>query len=301
MTIEYYTRYEPQLARFPRTPVLIWIQDPRISSDWRNITTVSLADVEQANKLWMSYVEKTTASIHRLMRTSKMRSRQILFAHQAQCLVPKACELYNLPEIRSYDLPNPITIPEITTPKAEKPTFCFLGRLDPIKRPWIFFELAKRMPHVDFLVAGRTHVPDAMKPIISRYRDIPNLKFLGHLEGKPKDEMLHRSWILINTSIHEALPVSFIEAFAAKTLVVSCRNPDDLTERFGAFIGDVLGDGMDEQSLGRWEQVLQEFLSDEEHRRILGSAARQYVIERHSFEVFEETLEKIAGSCNVTR
>jgi hypothetical protein len=54
---------------------------------------------------------------------------------------------------------------------------------------------------------------------------------------------------LINTSIHEALPVSFLEALSYGVCLVSNRNPDSLTEKFGIWTGDVLGNGFDKVDL----------------------------------------------------
>ena len=37
----------------------------------------------------------------------------------------------------------------------------------------------------------------------------------------------------------------FLEALSYGTVLVSNRNPEDLTSKFGIHIGDVLGDGFD--------------------------------------------------------
>ena len=42
--------------------------------------------------------------------------------------------------------------------------------------------------------------------IMAGYRDIPNLHFVGHVEGEEKMKYIREAKILVNTSIHEALP-----------------------------------------------------------------------------------------------
>jgi glycosyltransferase involved in cell wall biosynthesis len=73
------------------------------------------------------------------------------------------------------------------------------------------------------------------------YYAIENLHFAGHVDGLEKEQYLKDAKILVNTSIHEALPISFLEALSFGTLLVSNRNPEELTEKFGIHVGDVLG------------------------------------------------------------
>jgi glycosyltransferase involved in cell wall biosynthesis len=81
------------------------------------------------------------------------------------------------------------------------------------------------------------------------YYAIENLHFAGHVDGAEKEQYLKDAKILVNTSIHEALPISFLEALSFGTLLVSNRNPEALTEKFGIHVGDVLGDGFDKVDL----------------------------------------------------
>lgn len=291
ISLEYYGHYESWLKLYPAVPLLMWIRDPRTAHDWRKIATMSLAHVELHEEKRRAVVEQTRASLHRVLRLSKVFRRKIFFAHQAACLLPKAKELYGLAKLQSTFLPNPIPVPPKQWAKADRPLICYLGRLDPVKRPWIFCELAKRLPSTDFVVMGTTHVPEVMQPILSRYRDVPNLRFLGQTDGAEKRAILQRAWALVNTSIHEALPVSFEEAFAAATPIVSCQNPDGLTERFGRYVGERLGDGLDADSLGAFETALADLLAHPDERLVKGEAARQYVESTHSFEAFERSID----------
>lgn len=71
--------------------------------------------------------------------------------------------------------------------------------------------------------------------------------------------------ILVNTSIHEALPITFLEALAYGTLLVSCRNPEDLTSKFGRYTGPVLGDGFDKVPL--FTSAIEELIENEGLRK----------------------------------
>lgn len=292
ITIEYYRAYERILQLLPQTPILIWIRDPRTNGDWDKIRSLSFdADNAQSNARIDVALQKE--SLHRLLQSSTKDGRPILFAHQAEFLVPKAKVLYDLPSLESVFLPNAIPQPTSLMGRSTTPMVCFLGRLDPIKRPWIFFSLAQRFSHVQFMVAGKTHFPEVMDSIIAKYQDIPNLKFLGSLSGIEKDRLLQQSWALINTSVHEALPVTFIEALANGTSIVSCQNPDGLVDRFGVHTGPILGDGLNEESLTAFERALHDVLDDKETLEKKAEAARKYFKEVHTFEACERRLNEI--------
>ena len=125
--------------------------------------------------------------------------------------------------------------------KANDPTVVFVGRLDRRKRPQLFFELATQFPHVTFLAAGRSRDPAWEKELRDRYGAIPNLKLLGFVdqfESAKLYSLLSQSWILVNTSVREGLPTSFIEALANKCALLSSVDPGGATRRFGRFVAD---------------------------------------------------------------
>lgn len=293
VTIEYYYMYEQILMDFPAIPCLIWIKDPRDEREWKNIEGVSL-EIKTYNKEhaagFAKMLNSDRNSITRLVNNNVF-NRKIVFATQANSLIPIAKRAYGLNHIDPIFLPNPIAVPSVAKPcYSDKPSVLFLGRLEPIKRPWIFFELAKHFPRVDFFVAGRTHFPDLMNPIIQRYQKISNLKFLGITQGKELHDLLNSVWGIVNTSIHEALPVSFLEAFSYFKPVISCQNPDDLTNRFGIYVGEILGEGFDNESINKFADALEKLLSKQFDRENIGFDARQYVEKNHSFSNFEKII-----------
>jgi glycosyltransferase involved in cell wall biosynthesis len=125
--------------------------------------------------------------------------------------------------------------------KAERPTVIFVGRLDRRKRPQLFFELALKFPDVSFLAAGRARDPAFEQELRQRYGAIPNLQLLGFVdqfESAKLYALLSQSWILVNTSVREGLPTSFLEALANKCALLSSVDPGGVTREFGEFVAD---------------------------------------------------------------
>ena len=105
--------------------------------------------------------------------------------------------------------------------------------------------------------------------------------------------MLKNCWALINTSIHEGLPVSFLETFTFGKCVISCLNPEGLVEKYGYYTGEFEGDGLDEKTLDMFSKKITLCLSDEGQRLEKGRQARRYIEENHTFDVFEKRLKQI--------
>jgi glycosyltransferase involved in cell wall biosynthesis len=128
-----------------------------------------------------------------------------------------------------------------TVVKADTPTVVFVGRLDRRKRPQLFCELARRFPDVTFLAAGRSRDPAWEQELRGRYGAIPNLQLMGFVdqfESAKLYALLSKSWILVNTSVREGLPTSFIEALANKCALLSSVDPGGVTRRFGEFVAN---------------------------------------------------------------
>lgn len=255
--------------------LILWIQDPRPHYEWDEINTV---------KLFSEY-NYYNQSIYDLVHDWYTENR-IKFISQGYFLNQKAIDLYNLDQNVNIEyMPNPIQIDhKFNIENFEKKNMIiFLGRIESVKRGWLFCEIAKKMPNIDFYVLGKTHREESKNSeIMSDYYSIPNLSFVGHVEGEEKIKYLKEAKILVNTSIHEALPISFLEALSYGTLLVSNRNPEDLTSKFGIHVGDVLGDGFDKIDL--YVNAIHQLLNDEENRKKVSSEAISYIKNTHDVD-----------------
>lgn len=303
ITIDWYPSYEVAALASSETPIILWIHDPRDRVEWENISGIA-EELEfrglQSKKQLISLADEKHASICRLKHAQNKIPRKIIFATTAQTLVPRAERAYGIGPIKAHWLPNPINIPDVAEIEySPTPTILYLGRLDAVKRPWVVFELAKRHPNITFLIAGKSHRPDLSDRWMSRYKNLSNLQLLGHIDGEGKDKLLRSCWGLINTSVHEAEPVSFLEAFAYGKSVIACHDPDYAVTKFGYYTGEILGEGLDEESLKKFDTQLAKLTSDKDARLNKGFAARQEMIKNHTFESFQSHFTEIIKSENV--
>lgn len=268
----------------PDKKLILWIQDPRPQYEWDEIKTMTL--MPEPNY----YCQRVYDLVHNWYQQGRVR-----FISQGLFLNQKAKDLYRLPgDVPIQYLPNPIEIDpafDVDT-YSKKDQIIFLGRLEDVKRGWLFCEVAKRLPEYEFYVLGSTNkLKKGTEYIFDQYKDLPNLHFAGHVEGTVKEQYLKDAKILMNTSIHEGLPVSFLEALSYGTVLVSNRNPDNLTSQFGIWVGDVLGNGFDQVDL--YVDAVKKLMTDNEKRQLLAKAGRTYIEKIHNVPKFIKELKDI--------
>lgn len=101
----------------------------------------------------------------------------------------------------------------------------------------------------------------------------------------------------VNTSIYEGLAVSFLEAFACETPVVSCQDPGFTVSRFGIFVGRYDGTGM--EGLDAFANAVRRLLCDSETTRKLGMEARQWVNAIHNKDEFLARFSQLCAHAGV--
>ncbi|MGX2973840.1 glycosyltransferase family 4 protein [Ursidibacter arcticus] len=264
--------------------LVLWIQDPRPLYEWDEINTVKLFPETSY------YNQKIYDLVNKLYKENRVK-----FVSQGLFLNQKAKDLYKLNDnVEIQYLPNPIDIDHSfdfdSYPKKNQ--IIFLGRIESVKRGWLFCEIARKMPEYQFYMLGQTfRESEENSNIMSKYLDIPNLHFVGHVDGIEKEKYLKDAKILVNTSIHEALPISFLEALSYGTLLVSNRNPENLTSQFGVFTGDVLGDGFDKVDL--FVDGIRQIMNNDALRREKSRKAIEYIKTVHNVDNFITDLRNV--------
>jgi glycosyltransferase involved in cell wall biosynthesis len=282
LAIEYRPNYDPVFRAIPTVPIVTWVRDPHSPADEAKIFSLRIPGREsvQPAGIWRIH----SRGLAKIAGWSKLFRRPVLLANKMAHLRAKNEATYGLPA-SDIVLPNPDIIDYRAEPgaKSEYPLVVFLGRLDPIKRPWLFLNLARRFPEVDFLMLGANQ--QRRKPGAWQPEDIPsNVQMPGHVGGAEKLRALESAWVLVNTSIHEESPVSVFEALACRTPVLTYEDWGGIADRFGASIGQHPGTGM--TGLDPLARELRRLLEDHAWRQAPGRSGREWVTREHSTERF---------------
>jgi glycosyltransferase involved in cell wall biosynthesis len=288
LTIDHRPNYVPVLEARPRTPVIVWVRDPRSPADVAKITTLEIPSNTDP-PLGIEPID--LRSLRTFGDVAESRLGRVTFASPAPTLASlKSSETYGAPIAEVELLPNPLDVVPSDVAEHERPRVVFVGRLDPIKRPWLFVELARSFPHVEFLLLGQSHFTGAGSWQPS---GLPaNVRALGHVGEEKKTRTLRSAWMLVNTSIHESLPISFLEALHCGTPIVACQNPEDVTSRFGVYVGSWDGSGLD--GLPAFIDGVERLLGDRDLRTKLGHEGREWARATHTRDEFVSTFARIS-------
>jgi glycosyltransferase involved in cell wall biosynthesis len=279
LTIDFRPSYRRVLRAVPDAPLIVWVRDPRTPDDNRLVRSARIPDDDVVPKgLEAVRCDGLAAEVERRRRAGC----PVHLAVTDPFLVPKIEPVYGVRPEGVAVLPNPVGPDAGAIVKTQRPTVAFLGRLDPVKRPWVFTALAPRFPEATFLMLGRNHFsgPGSWRPA-----ELPsNVVMLGHADDDAKRQALASAWVLVNTSVHEALAVSFLEALASETPVLAMVDAGGLVSRFGCSVGQSGGTGLDK--LDALTDALASLLADHALRRRLGTEGRAWVARHHGRAAF---------------
>jgi glycosyltransferase involved in cell wall biosynthesis len=158
----------------------------------------------------------------------------------APCITQRAKRLYG-PQVEPEFVPSPTDLPEGEPAKSPEPMVIFVGRWDHRKRIERFFELAELFPEARLVAIGRAHDTSYDRSLRARYGHLANVEMPGFVprfgQGGLYD-LYGKAWVLVNTSVREGLPYTFVEGAAWGCAILSALNPDGFSERFGFFVED---------------------------------------------------------------
>jgi glycosyltransferase involved in cell wall biosynthesis len=287
MTIDYNHGHSVYLRALPRTPAIIWVRDPRPPAEADRVTGVRIPGEDAITP--QGLFSHDGASLAGIARESAWLGRPLLMASPSPHLVTRVAGAYGFEPWDFYFLPNPLMLDPKPVPKPKPRSVVFLGRLDPVKRPWLFASLAARFPDVEFRFLGQSHFSGrgSWQPA-----DLPgNVRFLQHVGEAEKIRLLSEASVTINTSVHEGLAISFLESLACGTPLLACVDTGFVVSRYGIFVGHFDGSGV--EALPAFECGLRQLLGDERRRRDLGEAGREWVRRTHSRDTFVAAFNRL--------
>jgi len=96
----------------------------------------------------------------------------------------------------------------------------WVGTMHDHKRPEILLDIAERLPQREFVLIGGPSVggerfkPGYFESIRERAAKLPNVRFMGFLPLAQVEPWFDRARLLVNTSIYEGMPNTFMQAWA---------------------------------------------------------------------------------------
>lgn len=118
----------------------------------------------------------------------------------------------------------------------EKTTVLWVGRMHPLKQPEMFLDLAERFPKERFaMVIGRdqAHEP-LLQALRRRVAMLPNVVMYEDVPWSAMDGFFARAKLLVNTSIYEGFPNTFVQAAMHGTPILSWKvDPDGVLAGHG--------------------------------------------------------------------
>ena len=107
-------------------------------------------------------------------------------------------------------------VPPCPTRQAGGDLVLWVAMLRPTKRPELFLELARRLPAWRFAMVGGPALGDRelFERIAAQARRLPNVEFVGFLPLAEAEKWFDRARVLVNTSLYEGMPNTFLQAWA---------------------------------------------------------------------------------------
>ena len=221
--------------------------------------------------------------------------RTVAVSHEMQ---QKLIKIHGFTSDNLAVIHNGINIPEEAEPSlGRRIVVGSAGRLFPVKDFSLFVDVAKivltQNDNLDFVLAGDGPEYTHLKNKVAEYGLLDRFRFLGHVSDM---KSFYRGLdIYINTSVHEGIPMSVLEAMSYGLPVVV---PDvgGLPEIVADSISGFLIRAREPGDFA--EKIL--FLYDIKNRRKIGRAARQRVMDSFSreymvnayYELYKELIER---------
>jgi glycosyltransferase involved in cell wall biosynthesis len=104
----------------------------------------------------------------------------------------------------------------------------WVGALRPLKRPRLLLDLARRLPHLKFEIAGgpSPEDPGLFESVKREAEALPNVRFLGPVPFHDVRALFERSRVFVGTSEIEGVPNTYLQAWGHGVPVVAYLDPE---------------------------------------------------------------------------
>jgi glycosyltransferase involved in cell wall biosynthesis len=154
------------------------------------------------------------------------------------------------------------------------------GAMRDYKRPELMLEIARRLPHRRFVMAGGADGDEASRQYFERLkreaRALGNVEFPGFVPFTEIESVFNRASVLVNTSAFEGFPNTFLQAWARG--IPSVAFVDTGSRHGGRPVYGIAADAAD--AAGQIERLL----ADRQHWNEASARSREYFLAHHSVD-----------------
>lgn len=190
----------------------------------------------------------------------------------------------------SIQIPNGYPLPQKDQllPQEHREYVLWIGSSDPDqKRPGRYIDLAEQLPEIDFVMISKpTSDVEFHKRLREKATPIKNLRFAGSVAPDEVHDYYRRAQLVVNTSVYEGFPNTFLESWRYETPVISFSF--DLDGLLKSEVG-----GMLSGSMHKLRADVQNVVKDIDKRSELGSSGRQLLKDRYSLETATDQYESV--------
>lgn len=183
-------------------------------------------------------------------------------------------------------LPNAFIEPQETADDAAKDIdVLWVGQFDSWKRPDRLLEIAQQLPQYKFTVISKP-IDKSYRDLENQLRSLPNVDFIGTVPFEKTQSYFNRAKLYLSTSAVEGFPNTFLQAWFAKSPVISVTFPCDgilQKENCGRLSG----------SLENAAKDIEELIKKDELRNMLGMNGFNYLQKHHNPKNTIKILESV--------
>lgn len=177
---------------------------------------------------------------------------------------------------QAHIVPNAVEIPEeLSGLRSPRPLVAWAGAIRACKRPLWVLEIARRLPDVEFRIAGGPNPGEEplWEDLQQRAQSLPNLTLLGWLDVAGVERLIGEAWVCLCTSQMEGFPNVYLMAWSQETPVVTSFSAGGLAETSG---GGIVGSTPNELA-----EAIRGLVANPAIRSRMGQNGRAYTINRH--------------------
>ena len=172
--------------------------------------------------------------------------------------------------------------------RSDHPTeIIWISSIQKMKQPELFLELARLLPDTRFRMIGGASVDrEYYEQIKNEAEKIPNLAFTGFVPPGDVQKYYENAMVIINTSLYEGFPNTFLEAWSNAIPVVSLNvDPDEIICDKNL--------GIHSKNPDQLLLDVKKLVRDRPLRETLGMNGKNYLEDEHSAESVVSHYEKV--------